>query len=73
MVLPYEANAMQLPQIDTRTILELAAASDTDPRSVQRELAALRGERPHVRGRAGERIRSALALKGLFQPPNRAA
>jgi hypothetical protein len=59
---------MQVPQIDTRTILELAAASDTDPRSVQRELAALRGECPHVRGRAGERIRGALAAKGLIQP-----
>jgi hypothetical protein len=59
---------MQDPRVDTRTILEIAATSDTDPRSVQRELAAQRGERPHVRGRPGERIRAVLATKGLIQP-----
>lgn len=57
-----------VPEVTTRTILELALASNTDPRSVKREIAALRGERPHVRGTAGERIRTALADKGLIQP-----
>lgn len=55
-----------MPHVDTRTILSLAAEADVDPRSVRRELAALRGECPHVRGRPGERIRQALASRGLL-------
>jgi len=55
-------------EVDTRTILTIAVESDTDPRSVRRELAAQRGERAHIRGRAGERIRQVLAQKGLIQP-----
>lgn len=60
---------MVLPghEVASRTILEIAAKSETDPRSVRREIAALRGERPHVRGRAGERIRQELARRGLLQ------
>ena len=54
-----------LHPLDTRTILLLAAESDTDPRSVKREIAAIRGEREHVRGRPGERIRQVLEARGL--------
>lgn len=50
---------------DRRTILAIAAESDTDPRSVEREFRAMRGEDRHVRGRAGERIRRVLADRGL--------
>lgn len=46
--------------IDRPTLLRLAADADCDPRSILNELAAERGERPHVVGRAGERIRAAL-------------
>lgn len=53
-------------------LLRLAAEADTDPRSVAAELAAERGERPHVKGRAGERIRAVLAEKGLIQPESAA-
>lgn len=49
------------PGIDRPTLLRVAAEADVDPRSVQAELAAERGERPPVRGRVGERIREALA------------
>ena len=45
--------------VDTPTVLRLAAEADADPRTVAR---VLRGE--HVRGRAGERIRQALATGG---------
>jgi hypothetical protein len=54
--------------LDTRTILRIAAEADVDPRSVRRELAAMRGERPPVRGRAGERIRAAFLKRGIGQP-----
>ncbi len=54
-----------LAHLDTRTLLAVAAAADADPRSVRRELAARRGEDQHVRGRAGERIRAALAAHEL--------
>ena len=47
--------------LDRPAILRIAADADVDPRSVERELAAERGERPHVRGRAGQKIRDALA------------
>ena len=59
----------QRPEIDRPTLLRLAAEADADPRSVLRELAAARGERAHVRGRAGERVRAALAAHGLIRPP----
>lgn len=45
--------------------LEIAAKTFTDPRSVLRELRALRGREPHVRGRSGERIRAELRARGL--------
>jgi hypothetical protein len=60
---------MVFPMFLTRPeILRLAAEADSDPRSIENELAAQRGERPHVRGRSGERIRAVLAAKGLIQP-----
>lgn len=52
--------------IDSRLVLEIALASDTDPRSVRKEIAAIRGKGPHVRGRAGERIRAALRNRGYI-------
>lgn len=58
---------MSTAHIDRPTLLRLAAEADSDPRSIAAELAAQRGERPHVKGRAGERIRSVLAAKGLIQ------
>lgn len=61
-------NAMHAIAIDRPTLLRLAAEADSDPRSVAAELAAQRGERPHVKGRAGERVRAVLAAKGLIQP-----
>jgi hypothetical protein len=63
---------MHTTPLDRPTLLRLAAEADSDPRSVENEIAALRGERPHVRGRAGERIRAVLAAKGLIQPDNAA-
>jgi hypothetical protein len=59
---------MNTAHIDRPTLLRLAAEADTDPRSVAAELAAARGERRHVKGRVGERIRAVLAAKGLIQP-----
>lgn len=52
--------------MSTREVLLIAAESETDVRSVRKELAAQRGEAEHVRGRAGERIRQVLAQKGLI-------
>lgn len=54
-----------LDRIDRPTLLRLAAAADSDPRTVARELRALRGVEPHVRGRAGERIRAVLSKHGF--------
>ncbi len=61
--------AMHATAIDRPTLLRLAAEADSDPRSVAAELAAQRGERPHVKGRAGERVRAVLAAKGLIPSP----
>lgn len=52
---------MSTVEIDRPTLLRLAAEADTDPRTVLAELRASRGERPPVRGRAGERVRAALS------------
>lgn len=52
--------------IDRPTLLRLAAEADCDPRSIIRELAAFRGERAHVTGRAGERVRAVLSAHGLI-------
>jgi hypothetical protein len=52
--------------IDTRTVLAIAVEADVDPRSVRHEIAAMRGERPHVRGRPGERLRKAFAARNLL-------
>jgi hypothetical protein len=54
------------PTVDRREILRLAAEADADPRSIERELRAMRGEDRHVRGRAGERVRAALASRGIM-------
>lgn len=53
-------------EISRRELLALAVESDTDPRSVAREIRALQGKEKPVRGRAGERIRAALAARGLL-------
>ncbi|HEU4544632.1 MAG TPA: hypothetical protein VFR23_26130 [Jiangellaceae bacterium] len=55
---------MEHPTPDKRTVLRLAAEADVDPRSVRSEFAAMRGERPHVTGRAGEKLRVVLARRG---------
>lgn len=60
MVLAMDSAATN-PTIDRPALLRLAAAADSDPRSVLRRL---RGER--VRGRAGERIDRILASRGLL-------
>jgi hypothetical protein len=52
--------------IDTATLRALAVAAEADPRSVIAELRAARGERPHVRGMAGHRVRRVLIEKGLI-------
>jgi len=52
--------------LDRRATLLIAAEAGVDPRSVDHELAAERGERPHVRGDAGERVRRALVQHGLI-------
>lgn len=52
--------------IDRRALLTMAVAADIDPRSILHELAADRGERPHVRGTAGIRARRVLAENGLI-------
>ncbi len=57
---------MDAPNLDRRELLRLAAEADTDPRSIASELAAHRGERPHVRGVAGERVRRVLIQHGLI-------
>jgi hypothetical protein len=64
MVLPGEPT-MHRP-LDRPTLFTLAAEADADPRSIERELAAYRGERPHVRGRAGDRVRAVLERHGLI-------
>jgi hypothetical protein len=64
---------MNAAQLDRPTLLRLAAEADSDPRSVAAELAAERGERAHVKGRAGERVRAVLAAKGLIRQPSNAA
>lgn len=64
---------MRTGDIDRPTLLRLAAECDADPRSVAREIQAIRGESERrVRGRAGERIRAVLASHG-YVVPQRAA
>jgi hypothetical protein len=53
------------------TLRRLAVAADVDPRTIQAEMLALRGERTHVRGMAGERVRRVLADHGYL--PHEAA
>ena len=60
------ADLIRLSTLTRRELLQLAVDADADPRSVAREIRALRGDGPHVRGRAGERIRAALAARGLL-------
>lgn len=50
---------------ERRLALEVAAETLCDPRSVAREIRALRSEDRHVRGLIGERIRAALASRGF--------
>jgi hypothetical protein len=52
--------------LDSLEIRRIAVESDSDPRSVQRELRALCGVDKPVRGRAGERIRSVLRRHGVI-------
>ncbi len=52
--------------IDDTTILLVAAEAVVDPRTVRNAIAASRGERPPIRGRAGERVRAALYRRGLI-------
>jgi hypothetical protein len=65
--------AMSNVERERRAILEIAAETMTDPRSVARELNAQKGTDRHVRGRAGERIREALAKRGLPRREENAA
>ena len=59
---------MSTTHLDRRDLLRLAAEADSDPRSIENELAAHRGERPHVRGVAGERVRRVLRQHGHIPP-----
>jgi hypothetical protein len=52
--------------IDRATLRALAVEAEADPRSVIAELRAARGQRPHVRGLAGHRVRRVLARHGLI-------
>jgi hypothetical protein len=54
--------------IDRATLRRLAVEADADPRSVIAELRACRGERPHVRGMSGHRVRRVLREHGLIAP-----
>lgn len=51
---------------DHPTTRRLAVEADADPRSITAELLAARGLRPHVRGRAGTRVREVLARHGYL-------
>ena len=48
-------------KLDRATVLRIAADAGVDPRTVEAELAAQRGEREPVKGLAGERVRKAIA------------
>jgi hypothetical protein len=52
--------------VDRSTLRELAVAADADPRSIIAELRAALGQRPHVRGMAGHRVRRVLAERGFI-------
>lgn len=65
----YPLCMMSTTENERRISLEIAAETLTDPRSVTRELAALRGADRHVRGGAGERIRQALLARGFNTSP----
>jgi len=52
--------------VDAATIRALAVEAECDPRSIERELRAQRGERAHVRGLAGHRARRVLASHGYI-------
>lgn len=54
--------------IDRATLRALAVEAEADPRSVIAELRAARGQRQHVRGLAGHRVRRVLARHGLLAP-----
>lgn len=53
--------------VDRIVLLKLAALADCDPRSIAHEFAAMEGERAHVRGRAGEKIRRVLEENGFLE------
>lgn len=57
--------------IDLATIRALAVEAESDPRSIIAEIRAARGERAHVRGLAGHRVRRVLSKHGLI--PSNAA
>jgi hypothetical protein len=57
--------------VDGPTVRLIAVEAAVDPRSVVIELRAQRGEAQPVRGDAGNRIRRALALRGLPSPAGR--
>jgi hypothetical protein len=50
-------------------VLQIAREAGCDARSVTAELAAYRGLREHVRGRAGDRIRHVLERRGMKSQP----
>ncbi len=52
--------------IDRATLRALAVEAEADPRSIIAELRAARGERPHVKGLAGHRVRRVLMSRGLI-------
>jgi hypothetical protein len=59
--------------LDRPTLYRLAAEADTDPRTILAALAAARGERRAVAGRAGERAQEVLQRHGFLGAPERAA
>lgn len=52
--------------IDRATLRRLAVAADADPRSVIAEIRASKGQRQHVRGMAGQRVRRVLREHGIL-------
>lgn len=59
-----EHEATLRPIVDSLTIRTIGVEADADVRSVRREL----HQPGSVRGRAGERVRAALARRGLQSP-----
>lgn len=62
-----------MSDLDRPTILQIASEAYVDPRSVRAEIAYQQGRRPKpVRGLSGERVRAAMARRGLISQESKA-